>query len=45
MPDTLTTTEQVGRAMIAVVRTQPALRILESRDINRLAATGSTLGT
>jgi uncharacterized protein YbjT (DUF2867 family) len=45
MPDSLTTTEQVGRAMIAVVRTQPALHILESRDINRLASAGSPPGT
>jgi uncharacterized protein YbjT (DUF2867 family) len=32
----LTTTEQVGKAMIAVVRRQPAQRILEVPDINAL---------
>jgi uncharacterized protein YbjT (DUF2867 family) len=36
-PDQITTTEQVGRAMIAVVRTQPKARILEPADIVRAA--------
>jgi hypothetical protein len=30
-------TEEVGRAMIAAVRTQPSQRIVESADIVRLA--------
>jgi uncharacterized protein YbjT (DUF2867 family) len=38
-PDQITTTEQVGRAMIAVVRTQPKARILEPADIVRAAGT------
>ncbi|MDR3467174.1 MAG: NAD(P)H-binding protein [Xanthobacteraceae bacterium] len=37
-PNQIVTTEQVGRAMIAVVRTQPAQRIVGAADINRLAA-------
>jgi uncharacterized protein YbjT (DUF2867 family) len=36
MPNQITTTEQIGRAMIGVVRTQPAQRIFETRDINKL---------
>lgn len=35
-PQALTTTEQVGRAMIAVVRRQPEKRALEIADINAL---------
>ena len=35
-PNLVTTTEQMGRAMLAVVRQQPAQRILETRDINAL---------
>ncbi|MGH7514605.1 MAG: NAD(P)H-binding protein [Gemmatimonadales bacterium] len=35
-PNTITTTEQVGRAMLRVVRDGYATRILETRDINRL---------
>ncbi len=33
-PNLVTTTEQVGRAMIRVVTMQPAKRIFETRDIN-----------
>lgn len=33
-PDHVTTTEQIGRAMIGVVRSQPAQRIFAPRDIN-----------
>lgn len=36
VPDSLTTTEQVGRAMIAVARKGAPQRILETTDINRL---------
>lgn len=36
-PNQVTTTEQVGRAMLEVVRRMPAERVLETRDINRLA--------
>lgn len=35
-PESLTTTEQVGRAMIAVVRKLPQMRVLEVADINAL---------
>jgi uncharacterized protein YbjT (DUF2867 family) len=35
-PNTITTTEQVGRAMLRVARDGYATRILETRDINRL---------
>lgn len=35
-PESLTTTEQVGKAMIAVVRKLPAKRVLEVADINAL---------
>jgi uncharacterized protein YbjT (DUF2867 family) len=38
-PDQITTTEQVGRAMIAVVRKQPKQRILEPVDIIRVSGT------
>jgi uncharacterized protein YbjT (DUF2867 family) len=38
-PEQIVTTEEVGRAMIAVVRGQPAQRIVESPDIVRLAGT------
>jgi uncharacterized protein YbjT (DUF2867 family) len=36
LPDSITTTEQVGRAMLRVVRDGYPTRILETRDINRL---------
>jgi uncharacterized protein YbjT (DUF2867 family) len=36
-PNAVTTTEQVGRAMIALALTAPANRILETSDINALA--------
>jgi len=36
-PDLVTTTEQVGRVMIALARTGPPNRILETSDINALA--------
>lgn len=36
-PNTITTTEQVGRAMLRVVRDGYASPILETRDINRLS--------
>ena len=39
-PGQLTTTEQVGRAMLAVVRRGWSTRWLENRDINALAASG-----
>jgi hypothetical protein len=35
-PNTITTTEQVGHAMLRVVRDGYTTRILETRDINRL---------
>lgn len=35
-PEAVTTTEQVGRAMLAVVRRGYASRVLETRDINSL---------
>lgn len=35
-PESLTTTEQVGKAMIAVVRKVPETRVLEVADINAL---------
>jgi uncharacterized protein YbjT (DUF2867 family) len=38
-PDAVTTTEQVGRAMIAVARRGYAKRVLETRDINSLRPT------
>jgi len=36
LPDSITTTEQVGRAMLRVARDGYQTRILETRDINRL---------
>ena len=39
-PNAVTTTEKVGRAMIEVVLHGSSKRILETRDINRLAVTG-----
>jgi uncharacterized protein YbjT (DUF2867 family) len=36
LPGSMTTTEQLGRAMLAVARTRPEGRILESREINAL---------
>jgi hypothetical protein len=36
MPDTITTTEQVGRAMLRVAREGYPTRILETHDINSL---------
>ena len=36
LPNSITTTEQVGRAMLRVVRDGYPTRILETRDINRL---------
>jgi uncharacterized protein YbjT (DUF2867 family) len=38
-PEQIVTTAEVGRAMIAVVRSQPPQRLVESADIVRLAAT------
>ena len=35
-PDSLTSTEQVGRAMLRAVRDGPPQQVLENRDINRL---------
>ena len=35
-PDSVTTTEQMGRAMIAVARNGSSLRVLETPDINKL---------
>jgi len=35
-PKQLTSSEQVGRAMIAVARTGAPKRVLETRDINSL---------
>lgn len=40
LPNQVTTTEQVGKAMLEAVRRMPAERVLETRDINRLAAVG-----
>ncbi len=36
-PNSVTTTDRIGRAMIAVVRTPPAERIVGTREINALA--------
>jgi hypothetical protein len=36
-PDSILTTEQIGRAMLAVVRKGSPKRILESRDIRAIA--------
>ena len=36
LPDRITTTEEIGRAMINVVKTQPVERICEPKDIVRL---------
>jgi uncharacterized protein YbjT (DUF2867 family) len=36
LPGSMTTTEQLGRAMLAVARTRPEQRILASREINAL---------
>jgi hypothetical protein len=36
MPDYVTTTEQVGRAMLGVARRGAPKRVLENADINRL---------
>ncbi len=40
-PSVVTTTENVGRAMIETVRRGPAKRVLENGDINELGAAGS----
>jgi uncharacterized protein YbjT (DUF2867 family) len=37
LPDHVTTTERVGRAMLAVARLRPPTAVLEARDINALA--------
>ena len=37
-PQTLTTTEALGRAMVEVAATRPDLPILENPDINRYGA-------
>ena len=37
LPDFILTTEQIGRAMLAVTRNGAPKRILESKDINALA--------
>jgi uncharacterized protein YbjT (DUF2867 family) len=37
-PNSITTTDQVGRAMLAVVRQGPTEQRVETRDINRLGA-------
>lgn len=39
LPGSVTTTERLGRAMLAVVRRAPGPRIIETRDINALAQT------
>ena len=36
LPDAVTTTEQVGKAMIAVARNGSSVRVLETPDINKL---------
>jgi hypothetical protein len=36
VPDYVTTTEQIGRAMLAAVRRGGPKRVLENADINRL---------
>jgi hypothetical protein len=36
-PDFMLTTEQIGRAMLAVARNGAPKRILESKDINAIA--------
>jgi hypothetical protein len=41
VPDQVTTTERIGRAMIAAARTGAPRTVLESRDINALAARGA----
>jgi uncharacterized protein YbjT (DUF2867 family) len=38
LPNQITTTEQVGKAMLEAVRRRPAQRYFENRDINALAA-------
>jgi hypothetical protein len=35
-PDSVTTTEQLGKAMIAVARSGSSVRVLETPDINKL---------
>ncbi len=40
-PNAVTTTERVGRAMIAVARRGDSKRVLEAPDINRIAASGA----
>ena len=37
-PNSITTTDRVGRAMLAVVRQGPTEHRIETRDINRLGA-------
>ncbi|MEA3202153.1 MAG: hypothetical protein QOE90_3581 [Thermoplasmata archaeon] len=41
-PGSATTTTRVGRAMLQCVEKRPALRLVETRDINRLAAERGT---